>query len=302
MTEKFSDQFAYSAVTILGLGNMGAALAQAFLNAGHKVTVWNRNASRAEPLTSKGAIFASSPAEAIAASPLAIMCVLDNKSVEAILNSEGLEHVLSEKTLVQFTTCNTEELSNQQKWITANGGRFLAGAILVLPSGIGKPDCLIVYAGDDRAFEEHSTTFSALGNSPEYLGTNLSAVIGAFSTLAAFGAGTLGTFYETAAIARRFGLPLESYHRLARRIVYGLLLDGMQEATQRVTSGHFPDNLANIDLGLVTLENILKLFEDSGIPAIMTQAAIEQLRLASASGDGCGDLAYIIESLARDNG
>ena len=31
-----------SDVTVIGLGAMGAAIAKAFLNAGHSATVWNR--------------------------------------------------------------------------------------------------------------------------------------------------------------------------------------------------------------------------------------------------------------------
>ncbi|MER7078809.1 NAD(P)-binding domain-containing protein, partial [Saccharopolyspora kobensis] len=38
------------AVSVLGLGDMGTALADALLAAGHRVTVWNRTAARAEPL------------------------------------------------------------------------------------------------------------------------------------------------------------------------------------------------------------------------------------------------------------
>lgn len=33
----------HSDVAVLGLGQMGSALAAAFLKAGHRVTVWNRS-------------------------------------------------------------------------------------------------------------------------------------------------------------------------------------------------------------------------------------------------------------------
>ena len=40
------------------------------------------------------------------------------------------------------------------------------------------------------------------------------------------------------------------------------------------------------------------VFKETGIPTIMTQALIEQLRLASKAGDGNKDLAYVVESLS----
>ncbi|MFD0888709.1 NAD(P)-binding domain-containing protein, partial [Streptosporangium algeriense] len=39
-----------SGLTLLGLGAMGTALAQAWLAAGHRLTVWNRTPGRAEAL------------------------------------------------------------------------------------------------------------------------------------------------------------------------------------------------------------------------------------------------------------
>ncbi|MYU15304.1 NAD(P)-binding domain-containing protein, partial [Streptomyces sp. SID8361] len=42
-------------VTVLGLGDMGTALARALVGAGHRTTVWNRTAAEAEALAAEGA-------------------------------------------------------------------------------------------------------------------------------------------------------------------------------------------------------------------------------------------------------
>ncbi len=54
-------------VCVIGLGNMGSALAQALLTSGHRVTVWNRTASKCEALATAGATVATSVSEAAAA-------------------------------------------------------------------------------------------------------------------------------------------------------------------------------------------------------------------------------------------
>ncbi|MFC7468445.1 NAD(P)-binding domain-containing protein [Actinomadura keratinilytica] len=56
-----------AAVTVLGLGRMGGALAAAFLAAGHPTTVWNRSPGKADALVVRGARRAGSVAEAVAA-------------------------------------------------------------------------------------------------------------------------------------------------------------------------------------------------------------------------------------------
>ncbi len=35
-------------VSVIGLGNMGSALAEALINAGHEVTVWNRTPGKCD--------------------------------------------------------------------------------------------------------------------------------------------------------------------------------------------------------------------------------------------------------------
>ena len=41
-------------IGFLGLGNMGEPIAANLISAGHQVTVWNRTASKADPLEKKG--------------------------------------------------------------------------------------------------------------------------------------------------------------------------------------------------------------------------------------------------------
>lgn len=64
---------------------MGSALAQAFLMEGSRTTVWNRTPDKAETLAAQGAVAAGTVAEAIAASPLIVICVLDDVAVQKIL-------------------------------------------------------------------------------------------------------------------------------------------------------------------------------------------------------------------------
>ena len=54
-------------VAVLGLGSMGSALADALLSAGCQLLVWNRTASKAEPLIQNCARVANSAVSAIQA-------------------------------------------------------------------------------------------------------------------------------------------------------------------------------------------------------------------------------------------
>jgi len=89
-------------VTVIGMGNMGSAVAQAYLERGYRTTVWNRTADKAEALADAGAVVASTAAKAVAASPLTILCLLDNTAVEDVLESVG--QAAAGHTLVRLTS------------------------------------------------------------------------------------------------------------------------------------------------------------------------------------------------------
>ena len=77
----------------IGLGIMGGGMAANLLRAGHQVTVWNRTASRAEPLTEMGAAAAGSPREVAEGSSVVMICVSDTPDVVEV--TEGPSGVLA---------------------------------------------------------------------------------------------------------------------------------------------------------------------------------------------------------------
>ena len=85
---------------MLGLGTMGAAMAANLARAGFAVTAWNRTAGRAPELADLGVEIASSPAQAVADTPIVVICVSDTPDVEAVLfgDREGLHLIAADKT------------------------------------------------------------------------------------------------------------------------------------------------------------------------------------------------------------
>lgn len=80
----------HSGVTVLGLGKMGTALAEALLSGGYRTTVWNRTTTgRADDLVGKGAARADTVSDAVAAGQLVIVCVSDYDSARQVLDGGG---------------------------------------------------------------------------------------------------------------------------------------------------------------------------------------------------------------------
>jgi 3-hydroxyisobutyrate dehydrogenase-like beta-hydroxyacid dehydrogenase len=140
------------AVTMVGTGVMGSALAGALLRAGHQVTVWNRSASRAEPLREAGATVAGSLPEAIAASDVTFMCVSNQAAGDELLSDPEALEALRGKTLVQMTTGTPEDGRRNAASAAEHGIAYLDGAMTAYPRSIGTDDAVLLFSGAEAAF------------------------------------------------------------------------------------------------------------------------------------------------------
>lgn len=136
-------------VTVLGMGPMGRALAGAFIDSGHPTTVWNRSAARAQPVVAKGAAPAPSAAEAAQASPLVVVCVLDDRAALAVLDSAG--DALKGRTVVNLTTDSPERAREVAAWAEQRGVDYLDGSIMTPTTTIGGPAAQVLYSGPQRS-------------------------------------------------------------------------------------------------------------------------------------------------------
>lgn len=286
-------------VTVLGLGRMGSALGRALMSRGHEVVVWNRSPVRAEPLVASGARLAASAADAVAASDLIVICVLDAEASRVLVESVGMAGRLAGKTIVDLTSATPEEMLAQQGRVCGYGARFIAGGIMAFPSNIGHMDAVLLYAGDADAFAEHRVTLSCLGGSFEYLGPDPRAASHAFCTLSIFVEGAVGLFLEASTVARRYGIPTETYYRLtllARDMLHGQL----RVCADRILAKDFSGDEAHIDLHLHFVRELCAAFAKTGVPVKMTEAFMATLALASARGYGNSDLAAIAAALGSE--
>jgi 3-hydroxyisobutyrate dehydrogenase-like beta-hydroxyacid dehydrogenase len=81
--------------SVIGLGTMGATLARLLLQNRYRVTVWNRMIAKADPLVRDGAVLAPSPAAAVGASPIVVVCVHDYPATNKILDTKEVAAALA---------------------------------------------------------------------------------------------------------------------------------------------------------------------------------------------------------------
>ncbi|KUL63459.1 MULTISPECIES: NAD(P)-dependent oxidoreductase [unclassified Streptomyces] len=153
-------------VSVLGLGAMGSALAEALVKAGLRTTVWNRSEGKADMLVEQGAKEAASAAEAVRASRLVIACLFDHDSVHEVL--DPLVGDLAGRTLINLTTTKPEQARQLAAWAAEAGIAYLDGGIMAVPSMIGQPGASILYSGSEEVFREHAALLDLWATSTYY--------------------------------------------------------------------------------------------------------------------------------------
>ncbi len=89
-------------VSFIGLGAMEFALVSAAAKSGQEIVVWNRTRDKALPLVDENVTVASTPVEAISASPIIVVCVSDYETTESILCTPGCMAALKDRMPVDY--------------------------------------------------------------------------------------------------------------------------------------------------------------------------------------------------------
>lgn len=278
-------------IALLGLGAMGSALAETLIAARRAPVLWNRNPERAAVFAGRDATIAATPAEALADTPLVIVCLLDYRAVREVL--EPVSGHLEGRTVVNLTNGTPEEARRMAEWVSERGGRYLDGGIMAIPPTVGSPEAFVVYSGSTAAFDLARPVLESFGET-HFLGRD--AGLAALIDLALLSAmyGLFGGFLHGTALARSGGVGAEAFAELA-----GPWLNAMTEAlpyiAEQIGSGdHDAAGGSNLAMQQVALDNIIAASRAAGVdPALIAPMHLLVMRRVAAGGGG-EDIAGLI--------
>ncbi|MFG1686479.1 NAD(P)-dependent oxidoreductase [Nonomuraea sp. NPDC049269] len=276
-------------ISILGLGLMGQALARTLVKAGHSVTVWNRTDGKADGL---GATSVATAAEAVEASPLVIVCVLDYAAVREILGSVQLD----DRVLLNLTNGRPAEARELAEWVAARGGDYLDGGIMAVPQMIGTPGALILYSGSQPAFERYEQALGALAR-PRYLGAD--AGLASLYDLAMLTGmyGQIAGFLEAAALIASEKRPVAEFTSELLVPWLTAMATMQPRLAADIEAGDYATDVSNLEVNRVGMVNLLRAFEEQGVKPDLLLPMKDILDRRVAAGHGAQGLAGLIEEL-----
>ena len=143
------------AVAFLGLGVMGYPMAGHLARAGHRVTVYNRNAAKAAQwVAAHGGRSAATPAAAAKDAELVMMCVGNDNDVREVADGEhgALSGMRKGAILVDHTTASAHVAREIHAAAAARGIGFLDAPVSGGQAGAENGKLTIMVGGDPATF------------------------------------------------------------------------------------------------------------------------------------------------------
>jgi 3-hydroxyisobutyrate dehydrogenase-like beta-hydroxyacid dehydrogenase len=283
-------------VAVIGLGAMGTALAEAFLAAGHSVAVWNRTASRADPLRRRGATVVQDAAAAVAAAPLVVVCLLDTAAVDAVIDAAS--DALADASIVNLTSSTPEDARTTAVRVRDHGARYLDGTMMVPTPLVGTAEAFVLYSGDETVLADHRETLVAISGEIDMLGPDpgLAAVYD-LAMLDVFFSG-MAAFLHATAMVESDGVSPKDFLPYAHRMLDVLRFSNTQLA-EEVERGEHPGDEDNLDMELAFLDHIVATSRTRGIDTSIPETSRQLVRAAISAGHGQDGFSRVMDVLRR---
>lgn len=290
-------------LALLGLGPMGGPMAHRLLGSHPELTVWNRTATKTEPLARIGARTAASPAEAAAEVVLTVLPDLGH--VESLLPGQngllagwaakGIEEPV---LVIHGTVSPTAVAVFTERMFRDHGVRVLDAPISGGTAGAENGSLSIMVGGDEETARSLEPVFQTMGTTVRYMGPAGSGAL-AKACNQIIVAATVTAVSEAMLLACSGGLDLSIMLELLRGGLANsevLRQKGERWITGEFTGGGSGQNQLK-DLGFV-----LDTATTRGLDLPVSSTVKDLFRDMVVQGDGALDHTGIHQTLARRAG
>jgi 3-hydroxyisobutyrate dehydrogenase-like beta-hydroxyacid dehydrogenase len=286
-------------IGFIGLGNMGLAMASRLLEAGHRVTAWNRSPGPAEALARKGAVRAFEP-RSVFDNDVVLTMLSSDQVVRDVITSTVLESARKGAVHVMCATISVAFAKELAQSHAANGLGYVAAPVLGRPDVAQAGALNIFAAGDEEAVVRVMPVLECLANKVWRLGEEpfrANAVkLATNFTLAA----AIETMSEAFVLAQRHGVEPQTMVEIFTETlfaapaykVYGPIIAGRKFE---------PAGFA-LRLGLKDVRLTLEAGEAASVPLPIASLLRDNFLDAIGHGDGDKDWSAIADVSARRAG
>ncbi|PRD66785.1 NAD(P)-dependent oxidoreductase [Malikia granosa] len=285
-------------IAVLGIGMMGQPMARRLCQAGHAVSVWNRDRSKAERLLDAGARVAASPAEAVAGADCVVTLLTDGAAVADVLFEQGAAAAMAPGALlIDMSSIMPSQAREHASRLQALGLHHLDAPVSGGTLGAEQGTLAIMVGGEAADFARAAPLFAVLGRATQ-VGPHGAGQLAKLANQMIVGI-TIGAVAEALLLCQQGGADPAQ----VRAAISGGFADSriLQVHGERMVGRDFAKR-GSMQVQLKDMRNALATAAELGFDAPIT-GLFEQLYAAGvAHGLGELDQSALFVELARRNG
>jgi 3-hydroxyisobutyrate dehydrogenase-like beta-hydroxyacid dehydrogenase len=286
-------------VAVLGLGRMGAAIAERLVDSGYELSVWNRSAGAVAPLVERGALALAAPAGAWDAAEVAITMLADGDALEDVtLGPRGLLADDGGGALIDMSTVSPASSARVAAACEARGIAYLRAPVSGNPSVVRAGNLGIIVSGPPPEFERLRPLLSDIGPHLFHVGNREEARIVKLGLNLMLG-GTAELLAEALVLTERHGIARDSMLEVIAGSAIGSPFVGYKRAALVADDyeSTFSSRLLYKDLALA-----LDCARDAEVPLPVVALVQQLVQGCIATGMGERDFMALLPRLRREAG
>jgi len=260
-----------SKLGFIGIGAMGLRIAGRLLKHGFHVTVFDRNAAKANSLVESGGIVASSIAELASGADVVLSMLTNDEAVRNVYTGpQGvLEHIRPGSMIIEMSTVSPETSRQLHRLGSARGVSVLDLPVSGSTPAAEQGSLTLLCGGDEDSFYAAQAIFAAIGRQHFYLGPSGSGNMMKLVVNALLGVG-MQAIAEAVALGEKGGLDRQRLFDVLSKtaVIAPAHLGKLTKAQEHDYRPEFAVGLMNKDFHL-----ILQTAASVGAPMPTTAAA-----------------------------
>jgi 3-hydroxyisobutyrate dehydrogenase len=280
-------------IGFIGMGNMGAGMAERLAESGRAIAVYNRSREKCEEAERLGARVADSPADAVRDADVVMLSLANQDAVRSMLHGEeGVfgnlprgGYVVDMSTVPPDFSVETAEKSEEA------GYKALDACVYGAPFHARSGELRVMVGGDKTDFDELEPIFSTIGKQVTLMGghgmgATMKIVLNMLMGI------QMPALAEAIVFGERAGLQRDQILEAINGTGYSSPV--MNLRCPIIAQRRFEPPLFRLSLMRKDMMLVLERCQELGVPMPVSEAAYAMLTAATAQGLGDLDVAAIV--------
>lgn len=275
-------------IGLVGLGRMGAAIAQRLRENGSEVIAWDQNPAACQTLVKGGLKIAANPRGIAAESDVVLSIITADDGVRHIFTGpEGfLSGDVSGKLFIEMSTLQPMTGRELAPQVAVKGARLIEAPVLGTIPSVRDGKLFALVGGEAADLERARPVLEKLTRRIMHMGPNGAGYAMKLAVNLGLGA-YIQAISESLALGMGQGLPLDQMLEVLQEAPYA---SGWMKSKIGVLKGEVPEMTLDIKTLRKDIMSAVATGALAGVPMPLSAGTLASLSAAVANGKGAGDL------------